>query len=202
MWSDLGRSFCSWLTNQAACRDKKSSKQRGLLIVLNNLREGDLFNIVAYETRLESFKPELQLYNETTRTQALAYIDGVYAGGGTNIHGALKTTFSFLQDTTTPTYVLFTTDGIPTSGETNESKIGLLARESNRVRARMLPFGVGYDVNSRLLDRLAREHHGSSVYVRPEENIEAAVSRVFSKISSPVFFMAYWPWRWMLPEET
>ncbi|MFN7841584.1 MAG: hypothetical protein ACK5N9_07630, partial [Pirellula sp.] len=106
---------------------------------------------------------------------------------GTNIHGALKTTFSFLQDTTTPTYVLFTTDGLPTSGETSESKIGLLARESNRVRARVLPFGVGYDVNSRLLDRLAREHHGSSVYVRPEENIEAAVSRVFSKISSPVF---------------
>lgn len=167
---------------------QKIEQAKGALkFVLNNLREGDLFNIVAYETRLESFKPELQLYNETTRTQALAYIDGVYAGGGTNIHGALKTTFSFLQDTTTPTYVLFTTDGLPTSGETNESKIGLLARESNRVRARVLPFGVGYDVNSRLLDRLAREHHGSSVYVRPEENIESAVSRVYSKISSPVF---------------
>jgi Ca-activated chloride channel family protein len=167
---------------------QKIEQAKGALkFVLNNLREGDLFNIVAYETRLESFKPELQLYNETTRAQALAYIDGVYAGGGTNIHGALKTSFSFLQDTTTPTYVLFTTDGLPTSGETNESKIGLLARESNRVRARVLPFGVGYDVNSRLLDRLAREHHGSSVYVRPEENIEAAVSRVFSKISSPVF---------------
>ncbi|MFN8740989.1 MAG: VIT domain-containing protein [Pirellula sp.] len=167
---------------------QKIEQAKGALkFVLNNLREGDLFNIVAYETRLESFMPELQLYNETTRTQALAYIDGVYAGGGTNIHGALKTTFSFLQDTTTPTYVLFTTDGLPTSGETSESKIGLLARESNRVRARVLPFGVGYDVNSRLLDRLAREHHGSSVYVRPEENIEAAVSRVFSKISSPVF---------------
>jgi Ca-activated chloride channel family protein len=167
---------------------QKIEQAKGALkFVLNNLREGDLFNIVAYETRLESFMPELQIYNETTRTQALAYIDGVYAGGGTNIHGALKTTFSFLQDTTTPTYVLFTTDGLPTSGETNESKIGLLARESNRVRARVLPFGVGYDVNSRLLDRLAREHHGSSVYVRPEENIEAAVSRVFSKISSPVF---------------
>jgi Ca-activated chloride channel family protein len=167
---------------------QKIEQAKGALkFVLNNLREGDLFNIVAYETRLESFKPELELYNETTRVQALTYIDGVYAGGGTNIHGALKTTFSFLQDTTTPTYVLFTTDGLPTSGETNESKIGLLARESNRVRARVLPFGVGYDVNSRLLDRLAREHHGSSVYVRPEENIEAAVSRVFSKISSPVF---------------
>ena len=167
---------------------QKIEQAKGALkFVLNNLREGDLFNIVAYETRLESFKPELQLYNETTRAQALAYIDGVYAGGGTNIHGALKTTFSFLQDTTTPTYVLFTTDGLPTSGETSESKIGQLARESNRVRARVLPFGVGYDVNSRLLDRLAREHHGSSVYVRPEENIEAAVSRVYSKISSPVF---------------
>jgi Ca-activated chloride channel family protein len=167
---------------------QKIQQAKGALqFVLNNLREGDLFNIVAYETRIESFRPELQLYNETTRAEALAYIESIYAGGGTNIYGALRTTFSFLQDASTPTYVLFTTDGLPTSGETNESKIGLLARESNRVRARVIPFGVGYDVNSRLLDRLAREHHGSSVYVRPEENIEESVGSVFSKISSPVF---------------
>mgnify|MGYP002682763084 CR=1 FL=1 len=47
-------------------------------------------------------------------------------------------------------------------------------------------FGVGYDVNSRLLDRLSREHRGQSEYVRPEENLEVHVSRLYKKISAPV----------------
>ena len=38
----------------------------------------------------------------------------------------------------------------------------------------MINFGVGYDVNSRLLDRLARDNYGQSEYVRPDENIEAS----------------------------
>ena len=45
---------------------------------------------------------------------------------------------------------------------------------------------MGYDVNSRLLDRLARANFGQSEYVRPNEDIEAHVSRLYSKISSPV----------------
>src|SRR5690606_5292402 len=54
------------------------------------------------------------------------------------------------------------------------------------VRARLFTFGVGYDVNSRLLDRLARDNFGQSEYVRPDEDIEAHVSRVYNRISSPV----------------
>jgi Ca-activated chloride channel family protein len=36
------------------------------------------------------------------------------------------------------------------------------------------------------LDLLSRENRGQSEYVRPDENIEAHVSRLYSKISSPV----------------
>src|SRR5207248_7292111 len=44
----------------------------------------------------------------------------------------------------------------------------------------------GYDVNSRLLDRLSRDNFGQSEYVRPDENIEAHVSSVYSKLGAPV----------------
>ena len=50
----------------------------------------------------------------------------------------------------------------------------------------MFTFGVGYDVNSRLLDKLARANFGLSQYVRPNENIEAAVSALYRKIGAPV----------------
>ncbi len=165
---------------------KIEQARQALKAVLNNLRDGDLFNIVSYEGKVESFRPELERFNEETRKAALAYADGLYAGGGTNIHDALTTALKPLTDPNRPTFLLFLTDGLPTVGVTSESKIAAAVKEANKSRVRLLSFGVGYDVNSRLLDRLARENSGASEYVRPEEDIEVAVSRVFSRISSPV----------------
>ncbi len=165
---------------------KIEQARQALKSVLNNLREGDLFNIVSYEGAVESFRPELERFNDDTRRAAIAYADGLFAGGGTNIHDALATALKPLTDATRPTFVLFLTDGLPTVGETNESKIAASVKAANRPHLRLISFGVGYDVNSRLLDRLARENSGASEYVRPEEDIEVAVSRVFSRIASPV----------------
>jgi Ca-activated chloride channel homolog len=154
--------------------------------VINNLKEGDLFNIVAYDTEVESWKPELEKFNDDTRKAAIGFVEGLFPGGGTNINGALTSALKQLQDTKQPNFVIFLTDGLPTIGETNEARIVAAAREHNKVRARIFDFGVGYDVNSRLLDKLARENFGLSEYVRPNENIERSVATLYNRIGSPV----------------
>jgi Ca-activated chloride channel family protein len=154
--------------------------------LVNNLRKGDLFNIVAYDDRIESFKPELQRYDDKSRAEAIGFIESIYAGGSTNIDGALAVALEQLQDSARPTYVLFLTDGLPTAGVTNESQIVANATKHNRVRARIIAFGVGYDVNSRLLDKLARANHGQSEYVRPNEDIEERVAKLYRRMESPV----------------
>lgn len=175
------------LDRSGSMSGEKIEQARGALkFVLNNLREGDLFNIIVYDSGVESFRPELQRYTEETRSQALAYVEGIYAGGSTNIDAALSTALSQLKDSSRPNYVLFLTDGLPTAGETNEMRIVANAKAHNQVRARMIVFGVGYDVNSRLLDRLARANFGQSEYVRPNENIEQRVAALYRKIEAPV----------------
>ncbi|HEV7224419.1 MAG TPA: VIT and VWA domain-containing protein [Pirellulales bacterium] len=165
----------------------KIEQAKGALkFVLNNLREGDLFNVIAYDSAVESFRPELQKFDDETRKAALGFVEGLYAGGSTNIDGALTTALAQLQDSARPNYVLFMTDGLPTAGERNEMKIVANSETNNRVRARIAAFGVGYDVNSRLLDKLARQNSGQSEYVRPDENIEERVSRLYNKIEAPV----------------
>ena len=166
---------------------KKIEQARGALeFVLGNLRKDDLFNIIAYDSAVESFRPELQRYNDETRKEALGFVEGIYAGGSTNISEALQTALGQLKDSKRPSYVVFLTDGLPTAGETDEAKIVDVAKDANQVRARVFTFGVGYDVNSRLLDKLVRENFGQSEYVRPEEDIEDRVSRLYRRIESPV----------------
>ena len=165
---------------------KIEQAKEALKHVLNNLRDGDLFNILAYDSEIEAFRPEMERYNDKTRQQALGFAEGLYAGGATNIDGALKTALGMLTDSSRPNFIIFMTDGQPTAGQTNESQIVAASRQNNKVRARMISFGVGYDVNSRLLDRLSRANFGQSEFVRPNEDIEEQVSRLYNKISSPV----------------
>jgi len=157
-----------------------------LRFVLNNLNEGDLFNIIAYDSAVESFEPELQRFNEPNRKAALGFIESIYAGGSTNIDGALKTALNQLHDDSRPNYIVFLTDGLPTVGEKNEAKIVENARAANKAHARVFPFGVGYDVNSRMLDKLSRTCFGQIQYVRPNEDIEEHVSRLYNRIGAPV----------------
>ncbi len=165
---------------------KKIEQAKGAVrFVLNNLREGDLFNIVAYDNAVESFRPELQKFNDESRQAALGFVEGIYAGGSTNIDGALQAALGQLQDDSRANYIVFLTDGLPTAGERNEPKIAENAKQRNKVRARIFSFGVGYDVNSRLLDKLSRLCFGQSQYVRPNEDIEAHVSQLYTRIGAP-----------------
>ena len=188
MSSDREKKTVIFVVDRSGSMSGKKIEQakEALKFVLNNLREGDTFNIVAYDSNIESFKPELQKYDEETRKSALGFIEGLYAGGSTNIDGALKTALEMIKDDSRPNFVLFLTDGLPTAGETNEAKIAANAKGNNQRRARMINFGVGYDVNSRLLDRLSRDNHGQSEYVRPDESIEAHVAQVQNKFTAPV----------------
>jgi Ca-activated chloride channel family protein len=166
--------------------DKIEQAKGAAKFVINNLREGDLFNLVAYDSEVESWKPELEKFTDDSRKAALGFVEGIYAGGGTNINGAMTTALNQLKDTKRPNFVIFLTDGLPTVGETNEAKIVANAKKNNQVRARIFDFGVGYDVNSRLLDKLARENFGLSEYVRPNEDIERSVAALYNRIGSPV----------------
>jgi len=166
--------------------DKITQAREAIKFVLNNLRDGDTFNIIAYDSTVESFRPELQRFTPETRSQAIGFVEGIYAGGGTNIDGALTAALNQLQDTKRPTYVIFLTDGLPTVGEKTESRIVQNAERLNKVNARIINFGVGYDVNSKLLEHLARANRGQTEYVRPNENIEEHVGRLYAKISQPI----------------
>jgi Ca-activated chloride channel family protein len=175
------------LDRSGSMAGKKIEQARNALkTVLNNLRDEDLFNIIVYDDRVESFRAELERYNATQRAEAERFVDNIREGGSTNIDSALMTALAMIPDSSRPSYILFLTDGLPTAGETGELSIAEHCRRANSRRARIFCFGVGYDVNARLLDRLSGGNSGTSEYVKPDENIETHVGRFYSKMTSPV----------------
>jgi len=89
-------------------------------------------------------------------------------------------------DTGRPKYLLFMTDGQPTIGKTQPAEILDDVRKANTGQARLFAFGVGYDVNTRLLDNLAEQNSGKSDYVKPKEAADPKITSLYAKIKSPV----------------
>ncbi|MDP1563876.1 MAG: VIT domain-containing protein [Pirellulaceae bacterium] len=166
--------------------DKISQARDAAKFVLQNLRPDDMFNIVSYHGSVNVMSPEMLRFGDETRSQALGFINSINAGGMTNIDEAMKRALTQMTDTSLPSYVVFLSDGMPTAGEQNEMKIAANCRQWNAARARIISFGVGFDVNSRLLDRISRDNRGQTEYVLPNENLEASVARLYSKIAAPM----------------
>jgi Ca-activated chloride channel family protein len=81
---------------------------------------------------------------------------------------------------------VFLTDGLPTVGETNVSRIVENVRKASKPGVRLFTFGVGYDVNTALLDNSRRKNGGTADYVEPKEDLEVKVSNFFTKVNYPV----------------
>jgi Ca-activated chloride channel family protein len=84
------------------------------------------------------------------------------------------------------TYLIFLTDGLPTEGVTDSKSILSNFSASAPDNLRLFAFGVGYDVDTILLDTLSQDHHGRSTYVQPGMNLDEILSSFYSGISTPV----------------
>jgi len=166
--------------------EKIRQAKEALRFTVNNLNSGDLFNIIDFSSDVRQFQANPVVTNSNNIQEALNYIDGFTANGGTNINDALHTALGEMAEDSLSNMIIFLTDGQPTVGETNNEIIRQNVKNANVYNARLFVFGVGYDVNTHLLDNLSEDNHGVSTYVRPDENIEVAVSSFFSKINNPV----------------
>ncbi|MHB9034211.1 MAG: VIT domain-containing protein [Anaerolineae bacterium] len=151
--------------------------------ILNQLGPDDRFNIIRFSTDVQPFRENLVPVSDID--QAIVWLGNQAARGGTNIYRALETALA-KPSTGRPHLLLFITDGLPTEGniapETIIDLVSKLADENTRLFA----FGVGDDVNTYLLDTLTTNQHGTSVYVRPGQNIDTEVSGLYNKIGQPL----------------
>ena len=168
--------------------NKIGQAKNALKYCLKNLKAKDKFNIITFNSGIETYKEIMLDANEGNINSAVKFTDELYAMGGTNINDALNRALSTIgeKEEGRVKMIVFLTDGQPTSGVTNVGQIVKNTATNNKNDVRIFTFGVGYNVNTFLLDSISENSHGTRDYVKPKENIEEVVSSFFNKISNPV----------------
>ena len=166
--------------------EKMDQARAAAVQVVEGLEEGEFFNLIIYNEAVEPFAEKPVIVNRDNLMRARKFIEAIRVSGGTNIHGALQKAIAQPVRKGIVPIVLFLTDGLPTIGETSEKRIREKVRDSNRNRRRIFTFGVGVDVNTPLLSRLADDSRATATYVLPKEKVEVKVASVFRRLSGPV----------------
>ncbi|HMM81034.1 MAG TPA: VIT and VWA domain-containing protein [Pyrinomonadaceae bacterium] len=174
-------------TSGSMADEGKMDKARaGLLFGIKGLRAGDRFNVINFAGEEHLMEKGLIKADDAGKKRGLAFVGALRPSGGTNINDALRAGLRQFDSSNGPKMMVFMTDGLPTVGVQNVDEILKNAAAIKVPGLHLFNFGVGYDVNTRLLDKLAAENSGVADYIQPKEDIEVKVSKFFAKVNSPV----------------
>ena len=174
-------------TSGSMAEEGKMEKARSALLYgIRILRPQDRFNVISFAGEEHLMEPGLIAADEQGRQRGETFVKALRPVGGTNINQSLLASLRQFSESDRPKILVFMTDGLPTVDETNISKIIDNVHKATRSGIRLFSFGVGYDVNTALLDKIASDNGGMSDYVEPKEDLEVKVSNFFSKVNYPV----------------
>ena len=183
------------IDTSGSMRVKKLDQAKAALdFCIDKLNPEDRFEIIRYSTETETLFNKLRTAKKQQTKEAKEFVKGLKAGGGTAIEEALVLAIETVskqenKESIRPTQIIFITDGRPTIGETRTEKIiDRLVKKKQGIKGnmRIFSFGIGTDINTKLLDLISQKTKASTEYVLPEENIEHKVSRFYEKVSQPV----------------
>ena len=165
--------------------DKLDQAKTALVQLLGTLRSGDRFRVVTFGSGVRRYAAGWTEVSGDNVRAAQEWVRRLDTDGGTNVAGALTEAFAEPPAEGRLGVVVFLTDGMATVGETDPERIADQA-ERGRGPFRVFAFGIGYDVNTYLLDRLTERARGVTEYIRPGGDIEQAVGSLAAKVASPV----------------
>ena len=153
-----------------------SEARTALRLCLRQLREGDRFNILAFDDCIEPFARELLPFGQSTLSRADEWLERVDARGGTELLEPMLEAAKLAPDG----LVIVLTDG----QVGNEDEI-LAAFLKARKSARVISFGIGTNVSDALLAGLADRTGGYVEMIHPGERIDEKVIAQFARATAP-----------------
>jgi Ca-activated chloride channel family protein len=175
------------LDTSGSMRGEKMEQARAAIeYCLDNLNPHDRFNIVAFGTDVTAFRPDVVARSPAAIKDAKAFLDDLEPSGRTNIGDALAKALAGEAGKGRMRIMLFLTDGAPTAGELVPDRILDKAKTLNKGGTRIYVFGVGTDVDARLLGKIAEGAQGTAEFIRPDDEIDVKVAALYNRLSNPI----------------
>ncbi len=140
----------------------------------------DSFTVLRFSETASGLGQRLLPATKNNRRDALAYIDELSGGGGTEMIEGIRAALAMPRDHSRPRYVVLLTDGYIG----NEDEIFALV-DAEVGDTRIFGLGVGSSVNRHLLDGLAEMGHGSVTYADPASPTGPVVDAFMHKLRAP-----------------
>lgn len=155
--------------------DKLQFVKRAVAHTLRHLTPSDMASIIAYDDEVEVIAPAFKVTPENA-ADALERVEQMWAGGKTNLSHGWFTGCDQIADHIGAGIInraLLLTDGLANEGMTD---VEVLVEQARQLRIRGITtstFGVGYDFNQFLLQRVADAGGGHFYFIDDPEAIPA-----------------------------
>ena len=157
--------------------DRIGYVRSGLHRLIDELEDGDRLALVSYADGVTQWSG---LDQPLDRPALHAIAEDLAAAGMTNLHGGLERGFQIAGaafDLERQNRVLLMSDGIPTTGVTDDASIIAMAERSVSDGVGLTTIGVGLDFNVELMRGLAERGAGSFYFLESPQ----AIAEVFSE---------------------
>jgi Ca-activated chloride channel family protein len=154
--------------------------REAMLLALGRLQGGDRFNVIEFNSTTRALFSAPMPFDATTLRQATRFVEGLRAGGGTEMLPALAKALE--GDAASPMLrqVVFLTDG----AVGNEDPILKLVHERLGDR-RLFTIGIGPAPNTFFLTRAAQFGRGSFTFIGDVREVKEKMSALFRKLERP-----------------
>jgi Ca-activated chloride channel family protein len=144
---------------------------------LGRLGSRDRFNVIQFDSTTSSLFTAPQPFTQNTRAQALRFVDGLAADGGTEIGAAIDAALSQPASPAHLRQIVFLTDGA-VGAETS-----LFAKIEQRLGpARLFTIGIGSAPNSYFMRKAAQFGRGTYTHIGNTAEVSEKMTELFAKL--------------------
>jgi Ca-activated chloride channel family protein len=157
--------------------------RESLALAISKLRPEDKFNVVRFDDTMEVHFPSLVQATPDNRENAIAFVRGLTADGGTEMLPALEAALG-TQGPVEPgalRQVVFLTDG----AIGNEAQL-FAEISKNRGDARVFTVGIGSAPNTHFMTKAAEIGRGTFTLIGSEDQVAVRMGELFAKLENPV----------------
>jgi len=174
-----GRDWVFVLDSSGSMQGKFASLIEGVRRAMGTLNPADRFKIITFSNSAHELTNGYMPADSATVEAMLKKMDGLAAGGGTNLYDGLKKAARSL-DADRTTAVLLVTDGVANVGPTQLTKFLKLME---KVDLRIFTAIMGNSANEPLLEGLTRHMEGFAMNVSNDDDIVGLMMQMTSKVT-------------------